>query len=206
MRGIRSPDRNIEESLGKRLYKPPRIAYESVSRMATVVVTSPEIGVLGENAPSNATQLPLIDTRQTATAVNLGPCIQYEDAAEDMENVFQVIFVVNSKAQAESLPNSGSMHATEQIELQGDLDQIKVVPPQREGANHAENQEEESQLQAETGCKDETANMIGWFRSTFSQIERNGTITLKEFKKKAGQSDVGWSKLAKWYNTEYSVL
>ena len=48
--------------------------------------------------------------------------------------------------------------------------------------------------------------MIGWFRSTFSQIERNGTITLKEFKKKAGQSDVGWSKLAKWYNTEYGVL
>ena len=163
--------------------------------MATVAATSPEIGVLGENALSNA-QLPLIDldtcTRQTATAVNLGPCIQYEDATEDMENVFQVIFVVNSKAQAESLPNSGSVHAiSEQKELQGDLDHIKVSP-QREGANQAENQEEESQLQAETGCKDETANMIGWFHSTFSQIERNGIITLKEFKKKAKQSDVGW--------------
>ena len=158
--------------------------------MATVV-TNPEIGILEENALSNA-QSPLIHTQQAARAVNLGPCIQYEDAAEDMENVFQVIFVVNSQAQAESLPNSGSVHAIEKKELQGDLDNIKVSP-QREvqGANQAENQEEESRLQAETGCKDETANMLGWFHSTFSQIERNGIITLKDFKKKAGHSDVG---------------
>lgn len=163
----------------------------SVSRMATVAAISPEIAVLEENILSKAEQ-PLIDT-QIATACNLGPCIQYEDAAEDLQNVFQVIFVVNSKAQAESLPNSGCTRVLEQQRLPGDLVPINGVSPVREEANQAgchDNQEESSQLQAETGSKDETEDVLGWFRSTFSQLERNGVITLKDFKENAKHSDV----------------
>ena len=173
-------------------YKSPCIACESVSRMATVAALSPEIAVLEENTLNSAQQPLMTDTHdQAATAVTpLGPCIQYEDAAEDMENVFQVIFIVNSKTQEEALPNSGSAHANiEQQALQGSIDHTS----QGKGANQAdchEDQEKESQLQADTGCKDETANMLEWFRSIFSQIERNGIITLKDFKEKARHSDV----------------
>lgn len=155
--------------------------------MATVAALSPEIAVLEENTLNTAQQPLMIDTHdQAATTVTpLGPCIQYEDAAEDKENVFQVIFIVNSKAQEENLPNSGSAHANiEQQALQGGMDHTANQ------ANCHEDLEEESQLQADTGCKDETANMLEWFRSTFSQIERNGIITLKDFKEKARHSDV----------------
>ena len=150
--------------------------------MATVA--SSEIGVLEENTLSIAQQ-PLIDA-QAATA---GPCIQYEDAAEEVENIFQVIFVVNSKAQAESLPDSGYARAIEQQALQGGKDHI-TVPPQGEVADQSDCREEESQLQAGTGHKDETTNILQWFHSTFSEIERSGIITLKDFKENARHSDV----------------
>lgn len=179
----------VKESGAAWVYKSPHIACESVSRMATVAALSPEIAVLEENTLNSAQQPLMTDTHdQATTAVTpLGPCIQYEDAAEDKENVFQVIFIVNSKTQEEALPNSGSAHADiERQALQGSIDHTS----QGKGANQADCHEDQEQLQANTGCKDETANMLEWFRSTFSQIERNGIITLKDFKEKARHSDV----------------
>ncbi len=167
----------------------------SVSRMATVAALSPEIEVLEENTLSNAQQPLMIDTLSATAVTPLLPCIQYEDAAEynnNMENVFQVTFIVNSKAQEESLPNSEpAHHEIDEQALQGGVDHS----PQGEGVNQAnrhESLEEESQLQADTGCKDpnETTNMLGWFHSTFSEIERNGIVTLKDFKEIARHSDV----------------
>lgn len=173
--------------------------------MATVAVTSPEIQMIGvlehNNTLINPQQQPLTDSiqLQTPRTISLGPCIQYEDAAEDMENIFQVIFV-NGNAQTESSLNLGS--ATEQEVPQGDLDCIEVSP-QREWANRADchkNLEEAPKLQAEIGYEDETVNMTGWFQSTFSHVERNGIITLKDFKDKARHLDVSWSKSANQCN------
>lgn len=168
--------------------------------MATVAVASPEIGALDlEHIRINPQQQPQTDLTQlqAARTVTLdGPCIQYEDVPEDMENVFQVIFV-NANAQTEY---SGSA-IEQEVVLQGDIDHSAELSPQEQanGADYRKKIGEPPKLEAEIGRENETMDMLGWFQSTFSEIERNGIITLKDFKAKARHSDVSyiyvsWSK------------
>ena len=101
----------------------------------------------------------------THGTVNLGPCIQYEDT-DDVENgSHNMIVVVNADA----------------LQIESSLN------------NELELQQGHSELSTQMVCEDET-KVLEWFRSTFSQAEKNGIITRKDFEHTARHSAVSYSR------------
>lgn len=152
--------------------------------MATLGIASQDIVLkLDGSIECSQPQQPPVDTRTSSTAAvdSSNPCVQYEDA----ENGFQqVIIVVNVGAQqSESFLSLNS--AMEEDKRRGCTD-ISYQEQQMKELLKVPNPVEE-RVQAETAYEDETVNMLGWFRSTFSQAEKNGMITVKDFKHTANR-------------------